>query len=82
MYAAARLVLALGGSRVAATMAAILIASNPNLLYLQSTPMTEPLLLGLLALGVTLTCEALCGVRFAPARLGLVRARAGVSDAI
>jgi hypothetical protein len=59
VYAAARFVLALDGSRIAAAMAAILIASNPNLLYLQSTPMTEPLLLGLLALGVTLTCEAL-----------------------
>jgi len=59
VYAAARLVLALGGSRIAATAAAVLIASNPNLLYLQSTPMTEPLLLGLIALGVTLTYEAL-----------------------
>jgi hypothetical protein len=59
VYAAARLVLALGGSRVAAATVAVLIASNPNLLYLQSTPMTEPLLLGLLALGLGLAYEAL-----------------------
>jgi hypothetical protein len=59
VYAAARFVLSLGESRVAAATAAVLIASNPNLLYLQSTPMTEPLLLGLLALGMTLTYEAL-----------------------
>jgi hypothetical protein len=59
IYSAARFVTALGGSRVVAAAVAILIASNPNLLYLQSTPMTEPLLLGLLALGLTLTYEAL-----------------------
>jgi hypothetical protein len=29
-------------------------ALNPNVLYLQATPMTEPLLLGLLTLGVAL----------------------------
>ena len=33
-----------------AAIAAVFFALNPNLLYLQSTPMTEPLLLGLLAL--------------------------------
>jgi hypothetical protein len=59
VYAAARVVIVTGGSPVAATVVAILIASNPNLLYLQSTPMTEPLLLGLLGLGLTLTYEAL-----------------------
>ena len=34
----------------AAILAVAIMASNPNLLYLQSTPMTEPLLLGLLML--------------------------------
>jgi hypothetical protein len=68
VYAAARFVIVSGGSRVAAALVAILIASNPNLLYLQSTPMTEPLLLGLLALGLTLTYEALHA--FDPRRLG------------
>ena len=31
--------------------AVLVILTNPNLLYLQSTPMTEPLLLGLIGLG-------------------------------
>jgi hypothetical protein len=35
------------GSAAAAVAAPALILANPNLLYLQSTPMTEPLLLGL-----------------------------------
>ena len=35
------------GSLEAACVAAVLILGNPNVLYLQSTPMTEPLLLGL-----------------------------------
>jgi hypothetical protein len=42
------------GSRVAAVAAAVLLASDPNVLYLQATPMTEALLLALLVLGVTL----------------------------
>ncbi len=57
IYSSARLVLASTGSRVAAVFTALLIATNPNILYLQSTPMTEPLLLGLLALGVALVYE-------------------------
>lgn len=41
----------------AAALSAVLLAANPNLLYLQSTPMTEPLLLGLLGLAIAeLTC--------------------------
>ena len=35
------------GSAAAAVAAALLILGNPNVLYLQSTPMTEPLLIGL-----------------------------------
>ena len=34
----------LTGSRTGAFLAAALVAGNPNVLYLQSTPMTEPLL--------------------------------------
>ena len=49
-YAATRIVLHATGSRSAAILAVAIMASNPNLLYLQSTPMTEPLLLGLLML--------------------------------
>jgi hypothetical protein len=48
----AALVLRVTGSRLAALAAAAVFASDPNLLYLQSTPMTEPLLLGLLVVAV------------------------------
>jgi hypothetical protein len=44
-WAAARLVLAMTGSALGASTAAALLIANPNLLYLQSTPMTEPLML-------------------------------------
>jgi hypothetical protein len=40
------------GSRTGAILAATLFAFNPNVLYLQSTPMTEPLLFALSALSV------------------------------
>jgi len=40
------------GSRTGAILAAALFAVNPNVLYLQSTPMTEPLLFALSALVV------------------------------
>jgi len=43
------------GSTAAALVAPALILGNPNVLYLQSTPMTEPLLLGL-------SCVALAAV--------------------
>lgn len=41
-----------GGTRTGAILAAALFALNPNVLYLQSTPMTEPLLFALSALVV------------------------------
>jgi len=44
-YAFARLVLTTTGSRLGATVSAVLLVCNPNLLYLHTTPMTEPLLL-------------------------------------
>jgi len=40
------------GSRTAAVTAAALFVLNPNLLYLQATPMTEPLLIGLMLAAV------------------------------
>lgn len=40
------------GSLTAALAAPLLVLANPNLLYLQSTPMTEPLLLGLACVGL------------------------------
>ena len=48
----AAVVMRISGSQAGAILAALLFASNPNVLYLQSTPMTEPLLFGLTALVV------------------------------
>ena len=44
-YASARLVLRATGSSVGAITCSVLLVFNPNLLYLHTTPMTEPLLL-------------------------------------
>jgi hypothetical protein len=44
-YAAARLILRTTGSSVGAITCGVLLVFNPNLLYLHTTPMTEPLLL-------------------------------------
>src|SRR5688572_522795 len=52
VWAAARLVLTMTGSAPGAITAAALLVVNPNLLYLQSTPMTESLTLGLVFLVV------------------------------
>jgi hypothetical protein len=46
------IVRSLSGSRTGALLAASLFALNPNVLYLQSTPMTEPLLFALTSLAV------------------------------
>ena len=48
------IVLLLTESRPAAVAAAAIFVLNPNIVYLQATPMTEPLLLGLTTLGVAL----------------------------
>lgn len=48
-WATARLVLAVTGSAAGAATSVAVLALNPNLLYLQATPMTEPLLLALSA---------------------------------
>ena len=55
IYASTSLVLQATGSRAGAAVTALTIALNPNVLYLQSTPMTESLLLGLSTFGVLLT---------------------------
>ena len=55
--AIAWIVSALTESRLAAVAAATVFAANPNVLYLQSTPMTEPLLLALTLLGVALLVD-------------------------
>ena len=51
-YAAARLILRVTGSSLGAGVGAALLVLNPNLLYLHTTPMTEPLLLAMTALVV------------------------------
>lgn len=56
-WAAARLIHRITGSASGGLAAAALILANPNLLYLQSTPMTEPLLFGTTMLAVTLVAE-------------------------
>jgi hypothetical protein len=48
------IVATLTGSSLAAVAGAAVFALNPNVLYLQSTPMTEPLLIGLLLLSLAL----------------------------
>ena len=74
-WATARLVLAATGSAVGAVVSVTLLALNPNLLYLQATPMTEPLLVGLSALVVLWLFEWTRSDRDeVPARLGLALA--------
>lgn len=43
------------GSRIAAAAGTLVFATQPDVLYLQSTPMTEPLLMACTTLGVALT---------------------------
>ena len=51
-WAAARLILRVTGSSLGAATCAALLVLNPNLLYLHTTPMTEPLLLAASMLAV------------------------------
>jgi hypothetical protein len=46
-FACSRLILDATASRVAAVAGAAVVVTNPNVLYLQATPMTEPLLMAL-----------------------------------
>lgn len=73
VWAAARLVIAMTGSRIGAITAAALLLLNPSLLYLQSTPMTESLLLALLFVSILWLYEWLASPhagRRVPAKLG------------
>jgi hypothetical protein len=56
-WAIARLLIGFTGSRVAAAASAALLLVNPSVLYLQSTPMTEPLLLATVMLSILFTAE-------------------------
>jgi hypothetical protein len=60
----------LTGSNAAGVVAAALFVLNPNVLYLQSTPMTEPLLFGLDALAVALLIAWLDGARVRTGAIG------------
>jgi hypothetical protein len=61
--AIAALVHQITGSRVGAVTAAAVFIFNPNLLYLQATPMTEPLLIALLVCAVASLVAALSAQR-------------------
>jgi len=52
--AIAAIVLEITSSQIAAVAAAAVFALNPNVLYLQSTPMTEPLLVALTAVAIAM----------------------------
>jgi hypothetical protein len=56
-YAIARVVLRVTGSRAAAALGVAMFALDPNVLYLQSTPMTEPLLFGLMLMSIDLAYD-------------------------
>jgi hypothetical protein len=56
--ALASIVLRLTGSSLAAVAGAAVFAFNPNVLYLQATPMTEPLLLALTTAAVAILIES------------------------
>ena len=70
------MVVAITGSRAAALIGAAVFALNPNVLYLQATPMTEPLLLGLLLPALAMLMAWCRDGRPAPALIGLVFALA------
>ncbi len=59
VFAITRLLTDLTRSRVAALAGALGVGLNPSLLYLQSTPMTEPLLLALITLAAWQGVEAM-----------------------
>ena len=71
VWAGTRLVARMTGSALATLTAGAVLIANPNLLYLQSTPMTEPLLLAMLFLVVLWMYEWVAGPdrSGAPARL-------------
>jgi hypothetical protein len=56
-YAISHLVVRITGSRVGAAIAVTMFAIDPNVLYLQSTPMTEPLLFGLVLWSIALVYD-------------------------
>ena len=80
-YAIARIVLRVTESRAAATIGVAMFAINPDVLYLQSTPMTEPLLFGLVMMSIALVYDWVASESvaqgFSPAAEKRARAQAG-----
>jgi hypothetical protein len=74
--AIAWMVLLLTESAAAALAAVAVFALNPNIVYLQATPMTEPMLLGLTTLGVAMLMKDSGGPQSAAPRTGIVLALA------
>jgi hypothetical protein len=64
------------GSSSGAIAGSALLLLNPNVLYLQSTPMTEPLLLATVMTGIALTAAWIDGDRRWPVAAGLAQAAA------
>ncbi len=60
-WALSSLIVRITGSRIGAITGAVLLMGNPNVLYLQSTPMTEPLLFGTTLLAIAFTAAWLDG---------------------
>ncbi len=56
-WALASLLIRTTGSRIAGLAGAVLLIGNPNVLYLQSTPMTEPLLFATTLVAIAWTAE-------------------------
>jgi hypothetical protein len=75
------LILQITDSRAAAITGAAVFALNPNVLYLQATPMTEPLLMALTTLGVAMLTDWARRRHFATGRVsvGIVLALASLT---
>ena len=75
-WALSSIVMRATGSASGAIAACALLLLNPNVLYLQSTPMTEPLLLGTALAGIALTIDWIDDHRRWPVAAGVALAAA------
>jgi hypothetical protein len=80
VWALSRLILSCTGSMAGGLACAVLLLANPNLLYIQSTPMTEPLLLATTFLSLTWLADWIeSGATGWPRRAGLTLAAASMT---
>jgi hypothetical protein len=63
-FAVSRAISSVTGSPLAALAGSAILVLNPNLLYIQSTPMTEPMFIASVALAVTFGLDWLAGARW------------------